>query len=481
MPPVIETGGDVFTPGDPPHGLCIAPDDPWNEPDPIWVRLDDPANDWRLRVNTVSIDRGTDADTDTIKTGTLSAVCHDPYGTLDPTNTASPFWDTDHTTLDPGIQAAYARWNPVTGTWATRFRGFVKRIRYTMDTSGFSQVTVELVDGFDRFADIRLTPGDQGDTPPSDSIGDIYYEGGSPVPVYDVFKHVDDRIAQALDDAGWPGTGNTIDVPNLRNIFSGNCSVQAEVYARDGQLVQVIADAADAEFPDVSRAFFSRTGVFSFRGRFARFFPENPGYGIGTWELGGSTEAATDADVVLLSNYTFRRSHEDIVNVATALPKGLDDQDVPGQTVTDTASITKYGRRPWMADNLLTWHGHNDDLSETTAAEETLKFAQFKLDNFKNPKTRLERITVTWRHPDSFSGPAAWAFLNGVELGDLVHVETTHPGGGGFDEDYFVEAIRETDEPGPEISVHAVRMELDVSPRSYYDENPFGEVDEGVS
>lgn len=473
--PFIDEGGDVFTAGSEPHGFCIAFDDDALEPNPTWTRIDDPAADWRLRLAQMSIDRGSDSETDTVKTGTAAATLKDPFGTMDPTNPSSPFWDigAGETKLNPNLQAAYARFNPVDGTWSTRFKGHVKAFRASVDTSGFPQVTVELVDLFELLADLRLTPGDQGDTPPSGSEGDIYYEGGSVFPERDVFKHVDQRLDQLADDAGIPVA--------WRDFFSGNVSDQEVIYERDGQIVQAFTDAADSEFPDVSRLFASRLGILTFRGRFARFFPENPGYGIGNWLIGGSAQAAADADVVRLQNFDWRRSKDDIINVATALPKGLDDDDVPGQKVEDAASILRFGRRPWLADELLTWHGHNEDLTETTAAEETRKFAEFKVANFKDPKTRIDRIVVVWLHPESFSGPAVWSFLQGVELGDRLSVETTHRGGGGFDEDYFVEAIRELDEPGPDMSTRKVTMELDVSPRSFYNENPFGEVDVGVS
>ena len=342
-----------------------------------------------------------------------------------------------------------------------------------MDTSGFAEVVVELVDAFDMFATLRLTPGDQGDTPRTESVGDIFYAGGSPVPANDTFKHVDQRINQVLDDIGWPAA--------KRDIFSGNVTVQEEVYERDGQAMQILADASDAEFPDVSRLYCTVNNDVAFRGRFARFFPNNPGYGITTWDVGGAAQAAADNTVVKVQNFTFRRSSEDIINVATALPKGLEDGDVPGQKVEDATSIAKFWRRPWTAEGLLTWKGHDDVGDPVLAAPETKKFAEFKVANFKDPKTRIEQLTVTWQNPDGFSGPANWAFLQAVELSDLLSVVTSHPGGGGFDEDYYVEAIREVDEPGPEASIHKVTMQIDVSPKAFYASNPFGEVDIGVS
>lgn len=470
-----DIGGDSFTPGDPPHGFCIAFDDDALEEFPTWTRIDDPAADWRLRLSSFAIDRGSDSDTDTIKTGTAVATLADPFGTMDPTNTSSPFWDgTNHVTkLNPCLQAAYARFNPVDGTWSTRFRGHVKAFRGSMDTSGFPTITIELVDLFDLLADLWLTPGDQGDTPRTESVGDIFYAGGSPIPANNVFKHVDQRLNQAADDAGIP--------TSWRDFFSGNVTVQEVVVERDGGIIQVFTDAADAEFPDISRMFVSRDGVLSFRGRFARFFPTHPGYGIGHWYLGGQDEADADAALARLSNFTWRRSSEDIINVATAIPKGLADTDVPTNKVRDFTSIDKYGRRPWVADNLLTWQGHDDVGATIDAAPETKKFATFKVDNYKDPKTRIEQITVTFLRPDAFNGTAQWAFLQGVELGDLLSIATTHRGGGGFDEDYYVERIQETDEPGPSMGVRKVTMVLDVSPRAFYSSNPFGTVDAGVS
>lgn len=472
------TTGDVSVVDDPfaltgPEGICIAFDDGPLVAQPTWTRIDgDPYN----LGYTFAINRGRNNETEETGTGTCSISIHDPDGLLDPTNTTSPFYGK----IKPRLQAAVARWSPTTETWSTRFRGYVSRLIYEMPISGIAEVTLELADAFDFFADIAMMPGDHGDTPPAASTGDIYFAGGSTIPAQNVFKHVDQRIIQALDDIGWPGTGNGIDVPNLRNIFSGNVSVQEAVYDRYSGFLQVVRDAADAEFPGLANVFMSREGVFTFFGRYRRFFPDRPEYGVNFWEAGGSAEALADDTVALIQSFVFGLEKDDMTNRALALPQGVDETDVPGNLVEDATSITDFGLLPMdgLVD-LLTWHGHNDDLSETTAVEETLKFAQFYVDNRKTPYPRITQLVFTMRDPEQSSATANWALLQGVEIGDNITVTTTHRGGGGFAEDFFVEGITEVDEAMGEYN--KVTMTLTVSPGSWYSVNPFGSVDTGGS
>ena len=67
--------------------------------------------------------------------------------------------------------------------------------------------------------------------------------------------------------------------------------------------------------------------------------------------------------------------------------------------------------------------------------------------------------------------PATWALLCNVDISDIVHLTTTHGGGGGFDDDFYVEGIHYQARPGGVIPY--VELTLDVSPRGYYDDNPF--------
>lgn len=447
-----------------PEGICIAFDDGPLEADPDWTRIDDAT--YGLGTS-FEINRGRNSETEETGTGTCSITIRDPNGLLDPTNTGGPFYGK----IKPRLHAAVARHSPVTDTWSTRFRGYVSRFVYEMPTSGIPTVTLELADAFDFFADIAMMPGDHGDTPPGQP-GDIYFEGGSTIPAQNVAKHVDQRIHQALDDISWPVA--------LRNIFSGNVTVQEAVYDRYSGLLQVLRDAADAEFPGLANIFVSREGVVTFHGRYARLFPERPGYGIGFWEAGGSAEALADDTVALIHEFTFGLDKDDMTNRALALPQGVDESDVPGNLVEDATSISDFGLLPMdgLVD-LLTWHGRNDDASLTSAVEETKKFATFYVNNRKSPYPRIRQLVFTMRDPGQSSAAANWALLQGVEISDNVTVTTTHRGGGGFAEDFFVEGIQEVDEAMGEFN--KVTMTLDVSPGSWYAANNFGSVDEGVS
>jgi hypothetical protein len=78
-------------------------------------------------------------------------------------------------------------------------------------------------------------------------------------------------------------------------------------------------------------------------------------------------------------------------------------------------------------------------------------------------------------HPNA---GALWGLMCGVELGDLISLETTHPGGGGFDEDFYVEGIHYDADVQGGAAFTNVTLELDVSPRSFFDNNTFGDFDD---
>ena len=69
-----------------------------------------------------------------------------------------------------------------------------------------------------------------------------------------------------------------------------------------------------------------------------------------------------------------------------------------------------------------------------------------------------------------------WDLITRVELGDVVTLTTSHPGGGGFSGDWYVEQIRYNVEPA-RPDMHNVTLELEVSPET--DGSMFGETDEG--
>lgn len=478
MPYVPDVGGGTFSPGDPPQGVCIAFDDNALGTAVTWTRLDDPqgynlASSW-------SITRGRSSEFDKTTTGVATVMFNDREGILDPTNTSSPFYDTGGTAtkLNPQRQCAISLLHPVSGTWHPLFTGFVSEQEHDLDMwsedRGNDVVSMEWEDAFAFFAALELTPGVHGDTPSVDDFADVYYHGiPSNLPGETaVFCHVDDRIIQLLTDSQWP--------TSLQDIFSGNVSVQGKVYERGDTLLAALFDAADAEFPGVANIYVSKSGIVRFRGRYARFNPTTPGYGITTWKAGGLAEALADPTVAPIAALGFRRSNSDIINAVLCLPQGVDEADAPGQLIKDDTSIATYGYRSKTWPNLLTSAGHNDDMTPTTALDETAKFADYTVGNYKDPKTRVSLLRFRPRGPEDPTAPALWDLMCGVELGDRVHLETGHPDAGGFDEYFYVEGIRYAAR-GARDTYHDVTLELDVSPASFFAYNPFGTVDEGTS
>lgn len=473
MPFVTDPGGETFVAGDPPHGVCVAFNDSALAQNPVWTRLDDPAG-YRL-ASSWQISRGRQTALDKTGTGTAQVTFTDLHGLLDPTNPTGPFFDK----LEPSLQAAIGFMNPMTGDWTTLFRGHLSSQNHDLnmitDSRGVDVVVMDLVDAFDLLGAIELAPANHGITPTVWShFADVYYPGtpsnfvGEPA----VWKHVDDHIVQLLDDAKWPNTGQKR--AGLRNIFAGNVSVQGTVYARRDSMLTALFDAADAEFPGVANIYVSKTGVLTFHGRFARFYPARPGYGIGSWSCGDMTQAAYDPDCAPISGISFHRSKEDIVNACIALPDGFSDTDVPTQLSKNTTSINKYGWRSLTFEGLKIHQGHDDLGNSTNALVETKKFADYYVQNFAEPQTRVTQIRFRPRGYNQVGASALWALMCGVEIGDLIHLTTSHTGSGsGFNEDFFVEGIHYTAQPG-NAGMHDVTMELDVSPQSFFASNPFG-------
>ncbi len=476
------TSGDVSIVDDPfpsMEGIVWSPTGAALDVSPAWVRMDDPTG-YRL-VTGFSIVRGRQSETDRTATGTATIAFTDSEGILDPTNPSSPFAGN----LDPMKQAAIVIKNPVTEEWQTLFRGFVAGPDHQLDmfTSerGIDTVSWQLVDAFDLFANVILTHGVHGDDPGLADFPNIYYPGtpSNLETVADDFVHVDQRIIRLLDDAGWPGTGNAFD--DLRNIFSGNVSVQGVVYSRKDSLLSALFDAADAEFPGIANIYISKNGVVTFHGRFARFFPDNPGYGINHWYVGSEADAELDPDVVPLSGpIRFYRSKDDIINACVAMAQGTDETDPAVDPASDPASQLTFGYRSENFEGLLTSAGHNDDFTPTTMEEECNKFAAYYVGNYSDPQTRVGTLRFQSRGEGAIGRAALWRLLTEVEIGDVITLTTAHAGGGGFGSDFFVEQIRyQADYLSDELQI--LSLELEVSPATFFAYNPFGDNDNEFS
>ncbi len=424
--------------------------------------------------------RGRSSQLDKVVTGTATITFKDNQGILDPTNPSSPF----NGNLDPMKQVAIALQNSDTENWFTIFRGFLSRMDHGLDMwsqeRGLDIVTWQCVDAFDLFANVILTHGKHGDSPALATFPNIWYPGtpaNSGGTDADTFVHVDDRIARLLDDAGWPGTGNKIDVANLRNIFSGNVSVQGVVYSRKDSMLAALFDACDAEFPGIGNFYMSKAGVATFHGRFARFFPDRPSYGINTWYVGSIPEAALDPDVAPHANpLDFYRTADDVINSSYAIPEGHDESEAAVVLAEDTASQAAFGFRSENFGGLLVSAGHDDAFAPTTATEEANKFSDYYVGNFAQPATRLGTLRFTSRPVNAIGGPAVWKLLTEVELGDVITLTSAHPGGGGFGSDFYVEQLRYGVGPGP-ADMRQIVLEVEVSPSSFFAYNPFGTAD----
>lgn len=442
------------------RGFCVAFSSGTLEESPIWYRLDDPTGPFV--VQSVSIDRGRAYEFDRTSTGTASVTIVDVAGEFDPTNTTGAFYGQ----LEPLKQAAYALQNPVTGVWSTVFRGFVSDWSFSMHpTEDYLMVRVDLVDGLDVLANAELVPGGAfGDTVPALYTGNVVYRA---LDTPSDLNAVQTRINQVLDDVGWPG--------GLREVFTGNVKLQgvgdgggAGVYAPRTAALSVILDAADSEFPGVANFYISKDGKATFHGRYPRFQPTNPTYHITTWPVGDVAAVAASPTTVcpIVPPLEFHRDKEHLYTSALATPNGIDDGDIGSQVVTDATTMAAKGRRTWSAEGLLTAGGLG-----TTAAVETKKFATYHVDNYKTARTRIRQVTVKAALSSGNTASTTWALACGVDISDRLLITTTHSGGGGFNDYYFVEGVHYDIRPMRSTN-HEVTVTLDVSPAGWYGSFP---------
>jgi hypothetical protein len=443
------------------QGFSVAFEDDMLDPDPTWTRLDDDAG----LVASYSIRRGRVDELQKTGTGTAVVELNDVDGLFDHSNVLSPFF----TSGIDGKQAGLALWNPVDAEWETLFRGFIDAYQFEVDPSGVvTRVEVELVDGLDYLAGVELAPGTAGHTPPPGSEGDVFYENAE----------VDVRIATILENTGWP-TGP------LSTIFSGNVEVKSVVYPPGTSALAALEDAADAEFPGVANIYVDRKGVVTFHGRHARFDIAGTIDGLEpgvwdwhNWRAGDGSITSIDTSYAQIRRLGYSRSRKSIINAAMALPdrngeKALTAAEIEGQIEAHPTSIEKYGVHSWSAENLLTARQLGTVISPTNNdLTETKKFADYYLANYAVPQSRITQLGFRSISPDDSRGPATWRLLTGVEVSDVVTLKTDHPGGGGFDQDFFVEGI--TYEVRPLRPEYAdVTLSLDVSARSHYADDPF--------
>lgn len=436
--------------------LSLAPDDNTLTTSPTWERID-----LNYAVKSFTIDRGRENETARTGTGVATVELVDLAGDFDPTNTSGAFYGrlTTGEPMGPLVQAKIELQNPVTAVWWTMFRGFISRINWVpYQDEQHANVTLELVDALALLAAAEM--------PVDGSFGDDFLDGSIVFDEDATLDAVETRLNNVLDQFGWSAT--------LRKFATGNVGLQQTKYAPRTTVLQVIHDACDAEFPDIANFYVGKrsAGYLVFHGRFYRFHPADVQYDLEFWDVGDDTAAFADPTNIVRISPPLVASLDDttLYNSAYATPNDptglLTDADFAANYVTDTVSAGKIGLRTWSAENLLTLGGLG-----TTGLEETKLMADYVRDNYFRPRVRVGQVTIKSRDHTSVFGPATWQLLTEIDISDVVHLTTTHNGGGGFDQDFYVEGLHYTARKGG--GVPYVELTLDLSPRGYYDANPF--------
>jgi hypothetical protein len=437
--------------------FSLAPSDGVFIDPPTWQLID-----VTYTVQSVSIDRGRANEMSQTSTGSATVELVDQSGDFDPTNPTGAFYGllAAGVPMGPCVQARIQLDNPNDSTVTTLFRGYISRLIWTpSQREDHANVTFELVDGLAILAACEM---------PADGTFGDGVDGGNIIFNADTaLTAVQTRIGKVLGQLGWPAS---LRVPGAGGtVFSGNVALQQTVYAPRSTVLQVVLDAADGEFPQVANVYIGgprNPGAVVFHGRYARFNPADVSYNIRTWQAGDDTAAAAATNVVRVSPPLV--ASLDDTNLYTSAyctpadPYGL--SDFSGQYVTDAAAVTLEGLRTWSAENLATGGG----AGPTTAAQETKKMAGYVRDNFARPALRVGQLTVKSRQLSSRNGAATFDLLCNIDISDLVHLKTTHGGGGGFDTDFYTEGIHYQIRPAHSLLIPQIDLTLDVSPRSFY-------------
>lgn len=429
---------------------------------PTWTRLDTDPN----FISSVTIDRGRQDEFERTDTGQATIVTTD-RGQLDQTYA-------DEVNSKPiGI----ALRNPVTGTWWPLFRGVVDEYVYDLHESQvMGKAEMRCVDMLDYLANFLLFPaadgGPPGDPPPVGSGAEqyVFYEDT----IEDGFQT---RITQALTDAHIPA--------ELMSIFTGNVNLQECSYSPGESIMSVIIDAADAEFPTVANYYVDTRGIFQAHGRYARFNPEDvsesaTNWDFHRWRAGDGLAIRLDPTCAQIRPpFGFSRSRAAIRNHALAYPQTyppiVPPPKMSDQLFEDTSSQTAYGTRSWSAENLKLTEGTSTD-PHTTAAEECQLYADYIIENYAQPRNRIPQITFRSLPPSDPRAAATWELICRVDISDVINVSISHPGGGGFAEDFYVEGLHYTLLPrgrSLDTDYPDVTLTIDLSPAAYWTTNPF--------
>lgn len=441
----------------------VAFDDVTLEPDPEWTYLTATDN----LVTSYSIDRGRAFEFDKTDTGTATVTFIDQGHVLDPTNSTGPHYNK----LEPLRQIQIELRDPISDVWCSRYRGFIEDFDYGIDAeTRMGRLTINCVDLFAILTAIEMQPvASAGDAtlaafghnlPAQIAQGNIYFQN----------DRANDRIAGVLGNAGVP--------VEFYIVFELNVNVLPSTYSPSENVLQVIQDAADAEFPTVANVYCDRFGRLCVHGRRARFDPIHTAAeaGADTWDFtpwhAGDAQAvaahALDGSVAAYAQFrelAFNRGLSKVLNSALCTRNGMTDAEIAGQYVQDAVSIGTYGWRSWSAENLFVDFGF---LTGFDGPTECLAFAQWIVDNFAVPRNRISLLSFRTMAADWTGATRTWDLLTTCDIGDTITVTETNDAGGGFDaEPFFIEGIHEQAQPlNPDMA--DVTLTLDVSPEAYF-------------
>lgn len=466
---------------DTPIGICIAFGQNAFTTTPTWTRIDDPhvlafgynaGTGNTHNVKSWTTDRGRAYELDKTQTGTATIVIEDLTGLFDPTNPSGPFYGK----ITPMMRARINVQNPVNNGYYDIFTGFVESWNWSMEQNeSIMHCTINLVDGFE-----PLTRGEIQ----VDSTGYAPYGGGPANTVRPI-----DRIGTLLDDAGWPTVTENPDHPQWRNLNTGNCYMQQTTYSPQTSFLSAIQDAADAEFPGVANFFMSKAGAATFYGRYPRFQPTNYPNDVAFWQV-GDKGGADSQGAARIYDIQWNLDQKNLINACLCYDYGLDPTllstsakggpSTSAQFFVNLDSVKAYGVRSLsLPDLIIDRQPAGTGISSQpslTGAQVCVVYAQYYVDNYKLPQLRISNLEF---HARGVGDSQQWAFLTGVEIGDILTVFTSNPGGGGFGKQtdneglvsqFFVEGIHNVVNPNTQ-SVPDWVMTLDVSPRAWFPAN----------
>jgi hypothetical protein len=443
--------------------VCIAFDDDTLTWSPTWTRID---TVYPSLVTSYQIDRGRQYELDHTDTGRATVQIADKDGILDPSNTSGPFYNK----IQPLKQISLGRFNPVESNWHQRFRGFIEEMDYAFDPSQkVNMLTMSCVDLFEILSAVQFVAGEFGDPPPGETGGDVYYAPWD----------IQSRMLQLLSDARIPTQYSTI--------FSGNVYLYGVTHSNGETVLSALQEAADAEWPGVANLFCDRFGRVCFHGRIAKFNPggvlagpppiPNSEWNYQDWNVGDGAAILANGSFTQLRTFSFNRGLSKVINQALATParpNQLTNAQMTAQTVSDSVSIGKFGVRAWSAQGLLTHHCLKDG---TNDLGETKRFATYYVDNYANPQNRVTECSFRSLPPTDVRALRVWKLLSEIDISDSVNVTVASPGGGGFNaanvtSQFWVEGIHEQVQPLAQ-NWDDVTLSLDLSPRAYFNTNPF--------